>query len=326
MANYKALVATVLAIVLIPASSYAADSDEYPNRPVEIIVPYSPGGAADVIARPFANALQKELGKGVAVINKPGAAGAIGNRLVADAKPDGYTLAITAVQISILPLVDELYGRKPSYQLDQLKGIARLTANPVVMLVRKEQPWKTLDELFKDAKAKPGEISYSSGGNYSGIHIPVEMLTRTAGVKMLNVPYKGGGPSMAAFVGNHVPATAQVPGVASPHLKSGLARALAHTGGKRIESLPDVPTAMELGYDIEFYLWIGFFAPKDTPEPIMKKLETASAAAMKDPDLLKTAKNLKIELGYMGTEPFNAWWAKDAEKLQGLVRQIGKIE
>jgi len=301
-------------------------ADEYPSRPIEIIVPYSPGGAADTIARPFVAALEKELKQGIGIINKPGAAGAIGNRLVAQAKPDGYTLLISVVQISVLPLVDTLYGRKPSYQLDQLKGIARLTANPVVIMVRPEKPWKTLDDLLTAAKEKPDDIAFSSGGNYAGNHLPMELLMRQADAKMLNVPYKGGGPSMAAFLGGHVSVTAQVPGVAAPHLKSGKAKAVAQTGGARLKSLPDIPTAKELGYDTEFYLWVGFFAPKGVPEAVMKKLDMASAKAMQDPDLQKTAEKLLVELGYLNSEKFNEWWKQDAEKLQNVVRAIGKIE
>ena len=304
----------------------SAAADEYPSRPIEIIVPYSPGGAADTIARPFVAALQKELNQGIGIINKPGAAGSIGNALAARAKPDGYTLLITVVQISVLPLVDTLYGREPTYQLDQLKGIARLTANPVVVMARSDTPWKTLDDLFAAAKAKPGEIEFSSGGNYAGNHLPMELMMRQAGVKMLNVPYKGGGPSMAAFIGGHVSVTAQVPGVAAPHLKSGAARALAQTGGARLKSLPGIPTAKELGYGVEFYLWVGFFAPSGVPDAVMKRLDAASKKAMQDPELQKTADKLLVELGYLNSEEFNAWWAKDAEKLMGVVRAIGKIE
>ena len=323
MKMYKVLFGTMLGVVMVFSS---VGADEYPSRPIEIIVPYSPGGAADTIARPFVAALQKELNQGIGIINKPGAAGAIGNRLVAQAKPDGYTLLISVVQISVLPLVDTLYGRKPAYQLDQLKGIARLTANPVVIMGRSDKPWKSLGDLFKAAKANPGGIEFSSGGNYAGNHLPMELLMRQAGVTMLNVPYKGGGPSMAAFLGGHVSATAQVPGVAAPHLKSGAARALAQTGGARLKSLPDIPTVKELGYDVEFYLWVGFFAPSGVPDAVMKKLDAASKKAMQDPKLQETADKLLVELGYLNSKEFNAWWAKDAEKLMGVVRSIGKIE
>lgn len=181
----------LMSLLAVPV--HGAAQDTFPNRPVSVIVPYSPGGAADIIARPLALGLERELKQTFLIVNRPGASGAIGTQSCANAKADGYTLCVAVVQVSILPEVDALFGRKPSYTRNQLAGLARLTAEPVVLMIGAQTPWKSLKELLAEAKANPNSIKYATGGNYAGNHLPVAMLTQAAGVDLLPVPYKGGG-------------------------------------------------------------------------------------------------------------------------------------
>lgn len=311
-------------IVLTPLHAIAQDS--YPNRPIQMIVPYAPGGAADIIARPLAQGLDRELRQPIVIVNRPGASGAIGTQLCANARPDGYTLCVAVVQISILPEVDILFGRTPSYTRKQLTGIARLTAEPVVLMVGTATPWKTVQELLDAARRQPGAIKYATGGSYAGNHLPVAMLGQKAGVDLLAVPYKGGGPSMTAALGGEVPMTAQVPGVAYPHVQSGKMRAIAHSGLKPLSDFPGTPSLKDSGFDVEFYLWTGLFATRDLPKNVTAVLRGATRKVMQSEEMRSTANKIRIELGYQDQEEFNKWWDLDAARLIEVVRKVGKIE
>ena len=199
--------AAVAACAAIAMSAPALAQEAYPSRPITLIVPFPPGGVADIVGRPFADALSRELKTPVVIENKPGAGGGIGMGFVAKAKPDGYTLLLALSSISILPEADKVTGRTPLFQLDQFVPIARLTADPTVLAVRAESPWKSLAEFVADAKARPGAITYGSSGNYGTMHMPMEMLAQSAGIKLLHVPFTGGGPAVAALLGGTVDAS-----------------------------------------------------------------------------------------------------------------------
>src|SRR5476651_291129 len=253
-----------------------AQSQTWPSRNITIIVPFPPGGQADLAARPVALALEKLLGKSVIVDNRGGAGGLLGNAAAARAEPDGHTLLMALSSMTFLPEAERLFDRKPSYELDQLVPIARVLADPGVLCVRSDAPWKSVADLVADAKKRPGEISFSSSGNYGAAHVPFEMFEQAAGVKLLHVPYRGGGPALTAFLGKQVDITAQAPGPITPHVQSGAARLLANWGAKRSAEYPDVPTMIELGYkDVEYYIWAGLFTPKGTPEPVVNRLRDA---------------------------------------------------
>ena len=183
-----------------------------------------------------------------------------------------------------------------------------------------------MTDLLDAAKRQPGKFNYSTGGNYSGIHLPFELLLQTAGVRMLSVPYKGGGDAMTSLLSGEVNLTAQVPGVAHPHVQSGRVRALAHSGVKPLREFPGVPSLKDLRYDVEFYLWVGLFAPTGVPPEIMRTLRSAVDKAMRSSEMTKFAAGVQTELAYQDTEEFNRWWAADATKLTETVRRMGKIE
>src|SRR5215475_14450811 len=174
-----------VALLLLAITTGVAQAQEsYPVRPITIVVAFPPGGVADNTARPVAAALERILKQPVVVSNKAGAAGAVGNQFVATSKPDGYTLLMALVSVSVLPEVDKLFGRPPNYTLAQFTGIARINADPSMLVVRADQPWKSLKDLVDEAKKRPGEIVFSSSGLYGAAHIPMEMLMQASGVKL----------------------------------------------------------------------------------------------------------------------------------------------
>jgi tripartite-type tricarboxylate transporter receptor subunit TctC len=304
----------------------AAAQDAYPSRPVSLVVPFPPGGVADIVGRPVADAMSRSLGQPVVVENKPGAGGGIGMGYVAKAKPDGYTVLLALSSISILPEADKVLGRAPMYQFDQLVPIARFTADPTVLAVRAESPWKTLAEFVADAKKRPGAITYGSSGNYGTMHVPMEMLAANAGIKLLHVPFTGAGPAVVALLGGSVDALSTGPSTVIQHVKAGKVRVLASWGDKRLTSLPDVPTLTESGYPVGFTQWSALFAPAGTPELAMTKLRDAARAAAADPKFVATMATVDTPIQYMDAPELQRFWDADNRKLGEAVRRIGKVE
>src|SRR5690348_130481 len=268
----------------------AAAQDAWPNRPITAIVPFPPGGQADLAARPIAAALEKILGKPVVIDNRAaGAGGSLGNATAARAAPDGYTLLITLSSLAVLPESDRLFGRTPAYEVSQFMPVARILADPTLLAVPASAPWKTLQEFVDDAKKRPGEIPYGSSGPYGTLHVAMEMFTNSAGIKLLHVPFRGAGPALTALLSGTVQAMAAAPGTLKPQVDDGKLRVLGNCGAKRIASFPDVPTFQELGYkDVEMYIWAGVFGQSALPAPIVSRLREAMAQVMKSPDVIKT--------------------------------------
>ena len=315
-----------LFVVLALAVAGVASAQEFPTRPINIVAPFPPGGQADLMARPTAAAMEKLLKSPVVVVNKTGAAGAVGMAFVANSKPDGYTLLMALSSISVIPEADKLFDRKPAYTMDQLIPIALVSADPTILVCRAERPWKSVKELVEDAKKRPDGISYSSSGIYGTLHMAMEMLINSAGIKLKHVPYGGAAPALTALLGGHVDCMAAGPAVVLPHIKAGKLRALAGWGEKRIAVLPELPTLKELGYDAEFYIWAGMFAPKGTPEPIMKKLRDTVRAAMQEPDFKAALDKMETPIAYLDAPEFQKFWDKDAKMLADAIKRVGKIE
>lgn len=305
----------------------AAAQETYPSRPVTIINPFPPGGAADVVMRPLVAVLESQLKQPVVIDTKPGAAGALGAQVGASAKPDGYTLLAHITSISGFAEVDKLFGRTPKFTRDSFIPLARFVADPCVLVVNDQQPYKTLKEFTDDAKKRPDEIIYSSSGLYSALHIPMALYMKAAGdLKLRHLPTNGGGPALTALLGNNSQALASSVSACLAQIKAGKVRPLALFGATRSKALPDVPTMKELGYDVEYYLWVGLFAPKGTPDAIVTTLRGAlDKAAHTDP--FKTAMtNLGQELDYMDQPAFQKFWDADAKRIEGAVNQIGKVQ
>jgi len=318
-------VVALAAVVLLPLSASAQEA--YPSRPITIVAPFPPGGVADLTARPVAAAMEKVLKNPVGVVNKTGAAGAVGMQSVAVARPDGYTLLLALSSISIIPEADKIFDRPPAFTVDQFAPIALISADPTVLVVPADKPWKTAKDFIEDARKRPGQISYSSSGVYGTLHMAMELLSHAAGIKLRHVPHNGAGPALTAILGGHVDALASGPAVVLPHIKSGKLRALAGWGERRVAALPDVPTFKELGYpDAEFYIWAGLFAPKATPEPVLAKLRTTVRDAVGDPDFKTAMDKLETPIVFKQGEEFQRFFEADARRLAEGVRKVGRIE
>jgi tripartite-type tricarboxylate transporter receptor subunit TctC len=318
--------AAVIALVLLGPVAIAGAQDAYPTRPITIVVAFPPGGLADLTARPVAAALERLLKQPVVVQNKPGAAGGIGNQAVANSKPDGYTLLMALVSVSVLPEVDKLFGRPTTYTREQLTGIARVNAEPSIITVRADSPWTTLKDLVEDARKRPGEITFTSSGLYGASHVPFEMFLKAAGVRMRHLPTTGGGPMMNALLGGHAQTTASTTVLVSPHVKVNKLRLLAHTGHEPVKAYPDLPSLKQLGYDVEYLAWAGLVAPKGTPPHVVKVLRDAMRQAVKEPEVVNAHAKLETPVGYMDADEFNDFWRKDAERLAAVIKAIGKVE
>ena len=317
----------VVAVLVMLGAVPAAAQEAFPSRPITIVNPYPPGGQADLSGRPFAAALQKVLKQPVVLTNKSGAAGAVGMQSVAVAKPDGYTLLITVPSLHTLPEVDKLFGRAPTFTREQFAPIARLNADPLVVAVNAERPWKSMKEVLDEAKKRPGEIVFASAGLYGATHVPMEMILNAAGgLRMRHLPTAGGGPATTAVLGGHADLWASTIGPATPHIKSGKIRPLAVTSVKRHEFFPDVPTLKELGYDVEYYLWIGLFAPKATPPPVVKVLRDATRQAVQDSEFKAALEKLSAPAAYQDADEFKPWLDADAARLADVIKKIGKVE
>jgi tripartite-type tricarboxylate transporter receptor subunit TctC len=316
-----------LALVLVLLVAAPALADDYPSRPITLVAPFPPGGVADLTARPVAAALEKVLKNPVAVVNKTGAAGAVGMQFVATSKPDGYTLLLALSSISIIPEADKLFGRPPAFTVDQFAPIALISADPTVLVVRTESPWKTAREFIEDATKRPGQVSFSSSGVYGTLHMAMELLSHAAGIRLRHVPHNGAGPALNAILGGHVDALASGPAVVLPHIKSGKLRALAGWGDKRVAALPDVPTFRELGYpDAEFYIWAGVFAPKGTPEPVLAKLRGGLKSAVAEPEFQGAMEKLQTPVTFKQGEEFQKFFDADGKRLAEGVKKVGRIE
>jgi len=313
-------------VILLFMSVEVAAQEKYPNRPITIVAPFPPGGVADLTARPVAAALEKVMKNPVVVVNKTGAAGAVGMSFVANSKPDGYNLLMALSSISIIPEADKLFDRKPAYTMDQLIPIALISADPTIFVVNASRPWKTVKEFVDDAKKRPGEISYSSSGVYGTLHMAMEMLTHGAGIQLKHVPYSGAGPALTAILGGHVDTLASGPAVVIPHIKAGKLRPLAGWGAKRVASLPDVATFKELGYDIEFYIWAGLFAPRGTPPAVMKTIRESVKQAVNSAEFKGAMEKLETPIAYLDAPEFQKFWDKDAKMLADAIKRVGKLE
>ena len=314
------------ALVFALAGAGVHAQDAFPTRAITMVVPFPPGGVADITGRPTAAALEKVLKQPIAVQNRPGAGGAVGNAAVANAKPDGYTILMALSSITVIPAADLLFDRKPAYSLDQFASIALISADPTILVVHPSLPTKNLKELVALARLRPGELAYSSSGIYGALHMPMEMFVHAAKVKMRHVPTTGGGPAITALLGGHVQLTAGGPAAISSHVTAGKLRPLASWGPKRHSSYPDVPTFKELGYDIEYLIWAGMFAPKGTPEPVMKVLREAARKAVDDPEFKQMMAKVHSPVQYLDAPDFEKFWQADAKRLAQVVKAVGKVE
>ena len=311
---------------LLAVAGIAAAQSAYPDKPITMIVPFPPGGVADTVARPVAEAMARELKQPVVVENRAGAGGALGIGVASRAPADGYTVLMSLSSISILPEADKLLGRKPGYQLSQFRPIARFTADPTVLVVRADAPWKTLAEFLADAKRNPGKYNYGSSGNYGTMHVPMEMLKNSAGFRMTHIPYTGAGPAVLGLLAGQVDAVASGPSTVVQHIKAGKLRALAHWGDKPLAAMPDLPSLKQAGFATSFAQWSALFVPAGTPDEIVAKLRAAAKNAAADPNVVQTINRAGSPVEYLDAPEFQTYWDADAALMTAAVRKIGKLD
>jgi tripartite-type tricarboxylate transporter receptor subunit TctC len=307
------------------ATGTAFAQEAYPSHAITIINAFPPGGANDIVTRPLASALEPILKQPVVIETKQGAAGQVGAQVVASAKPDGYTLLSHNTGLSGYAEVDRLFGRPPKTSRSDFIPLARLIADPCVLLVNDQQPYKTLKEFVDDVRKRPDAIIYSSGGLYGATHLPMALVEQTiGGLKMRHLPTNGGGPAITAVLGNNAQASAQSVSATLSHIKAGKLRPLALFGVTRSKALPDVPTFKELGYDIEYYLWVGIFAPKGTPSEIVITLNNAINKAAHSDQFKATVANLGQDLAYLDSAQFAKFWEAEGKRIDDVVKAIGR--
>ena len=261
---------SLLATLALPVLCATAWAQDYPERPIKLVVPYAPGGSADIVARLVADEWGKALGKSLFIENKAGAGGNLGVDAVAKSAADGYTIGLQTVSLAINP---SLTAKMPYDTLKDLAPIGMVASSQHVLVVNNQLPAKNIKELVALAKSKPGKLSYGSAGSGSTFHMSAELFKAVAGVSILHVPYRGGGPALTDTIAGQVDMSFPVLSAAQQHIQAGKVRALGVTGPKRSPLLPDVPTIAEAGVpNYAFETWFMVFAPAATPKPVIDKL------------------------------------------------------
>jgi tripartite-type tricarboxylate transporter receptor subunit TctC len=311
-------------ICLLFAWAALGGAAEYPTRPVTLINPMPPGGTLDLQSRAFASVAEKVIGQPMVVVNKPGATGMIGGLAGAQAAPDGYTLTVGSVNLTNAVEWEIANGRKPPFTRHDFIPICSFTLSPTLLIVNPESPWKNLQELMKDAKARPGQIVFCSGGLYGMSHLPIEIFAKAAGLKFRHVPYSGGGPCISAVVGKHVDFGMQYPPTSLPLIRGGKLKALAVVGKNRLKSAPMIPCMKDVGIDAEYYGWVGIMAPKKTPQPIVDKLRDVAKKVCTDQAFIDLIEKPGDEVHLLIGDEFSKYWDVESETIGKVQAELAK--
>jgi tripartite-type tricarboxylate transporter receptor subunit TctC len=317
MSTISRAAAALAAALAFALPAYAQD---YPTRPVKLIVPFSPGGAVDGPTRIVAQKLSERLGQQVVVENKPGAGATLGAGEVAKAAPDGYTLLLASQTNAISAT---MYRKLPFDPIEDFAPVMLVGEEPGVLVVHPSFPAKTLDEFIAYVKDNPGKVDYASSGNGSGQHLFAAMFASMAGLKMNHVPYKGSAQATTDLLGGTVPVS--IPGTAGMmgHIKAGKLRALATTGSKRAEALPELPAIAERYPGYEAYVWLGILAPKGTPQPIVDKLARELAAVMAQPDVKAYYAGHNLEIVASTPAEFGRFFRAERDRWAKVIAETG---
>lgn len=324
MRKLKSLLITAALSASVAASAWQAMAQtNYPDKPVMVVNPLPPGGSTDLIGRVLVGLLERHFGTPFLIENRAGAAGAVGNAYVANAPADGYTLLVTQTALLLIPEAAALLGEEATYTVDQLEPIARFSADPLIIAVHPDSPYQTIEDLIADIEANPGELSYSSSGYHGALHVPMEMFLRSAGLSMLHIPYAGGAPAVNALLGQHVDVGTMAVAAAVTHQRTGGLRPLLTVGDAPSESLPDVPLSADLGYPVDYSIWVGLFAPAGTPEPILQQLDDAVREIVRDEEFIAAMDNIATPIAYLDREEFKDYIENQAVAISEAVRAIG---
>ena len=310
-----ALLPAAAALVAGPASAQARD---FPSKPIELVVPFQPGGGTDALARAFADATRKHTTQSVIIVNKPGASGAIGWQDVINAKPDGYRLAVVTVEVTTLP-----HMGLAKFSYEDLTPIARLNADQAAITVRADAPWNTIEEFLAAAKKESGKVSMGNAGNGSIWHLAAAALEDKTGTKFNHTPFQGAGPAVLALMGGHIDAVAVSPAEVTTYVQAGKLKTLAVMAEQRVKGFDKVPTLKERGIDLVIGTWRGIAAPKNTPPEVVTYLKDLSKKAADEPSFREVLDKQNLGFSYADDVAFKANMARDNAYFKTL---MGKLD
>lgn len=311
------------AAMLVAACAHAQD---YPTRPVTVVVPNPPGGMNQIHAQPFSVVWEKLTRQAAPVVNRPGAVSALGTAyVVVQQSADGYTLLVSTANLHLVIEKDKLYAAPTAYSLDQVEYLALLSADPIILVAHPSLPVKTAKELAALARSKPGEIVFSSSGAYGVTHTPLQLFMDAAKVKMRHLPTTGGGPAITQALGGHSQLTTGGPAAVYPHVKSEKLRAIASYGVKPHPSLPDLLLMKNSGYDIEAYLWVGIFTRAGVPAAVLTRLRQLIGQVAADPQFKQALENVQVVPDYRDSAEFRKFFEADHKRMAVAVKNIGKL-
>jgi tripartite-type tricarboxylate transporter receptor subunit TctC len=302
------------------AAASAALAQSYPNRPIRVIVPQPPGGGFDLVARTLAEPLSRVMGNPVVVENRPGAGMLVGTEAVAKAEPDGYTLLLGAKPN--LAFNAGLYAKLP-YDPKDFVPVGLATFNPYTLVARNDLPFRSLKELVEFARANPGKLNIASAGNGTGQHIIAAVTFHLAGVQITHVPYKGAGPAYQDLIPGRVDLFFDNSATAQPHIEGGRVKPIVVSSSERLSSLPNVPTVREAGLDFDNETWIGYFARRGTPEPILARLRADFAKVVAMPEIAATLEKRGYRVIRLSARESEELVARDLERWTQLIRAAG---
>jgi tripartite-type tricarboxylate transporter receptor subunit TctC len=309
----------IVLLGLALAISGPSPAQKFPSKEVQIIIPYAPGGATDLVFRALAQSSQKYLGQAIVVVNRAGGGGAVGFTEAAKAKPDGYTLASVITPVTILP-----HQVKTAFTYESFEPIINVVQDPAMLQVRADSPWTTLQEFVDYARANPGMITVGNSGAGGGVHLIALAFEKAAGVRFNHIPFAGGGPSVTALLGGHVHAVSVSPPEGIPHVKAGKLRIVALFSENRMPDFPSVQTVREQGIEFTMGQWRGLAAPRGTPPEVVRILHDAFRKGMEDPVFIKNAADMSVALAYLGPVEFGKLMAADHQRYAKLVAEIKK--
>jgi tripartite-type tricarboxylate transporter receptor subunit TctC len=324
MIGSRAVLALLAAVLVAPVLGATAQADDYPSRPVRIVVPFGPGGPADVTARLIGNVLQESMGQPFVIENRTGAGGVIGTQEAAKSPPDGYTLLMMSNTQTANETLVPLAQRKYDLMRD-LVAIAPVNSSDLVIVVHPDVPAKTLADFIALAKSEPGKLNYASSGQGTPYHMAGELFKTMAGVDIVHVPYRNSGEARSGVIGGQVQMMIDAVPAMAPNINEKQVRALATTGTARSSVLPDVPTVIEAGVPgYEAIIWLGLMAPAGTPKPIIEKLNMAVNAFVRRPEIVKLWREQGALPMSMSPEEFDKFLRGDIAKWGEVVKKFGK--
>ena len=316
--SLKILAVAAALVLLIGMFAGCATQAKFPSKQVNIVVPYSPGGASDTVARIFAKELEGVLGVPVLVTNKTGASGAVGLEAVKNSKADGYTIAYMPVESTMIKALGFT-----ELTTDDFNFLARAMTIPAAVTVHKDAKWNTLEELLKDAAANPGSLKVGNSGTGSIWHIAATQLEQASGAKFTHVPFEGAAPAVAALMGKNIDVVTVSPSEVKSGVDAGDLKVLAVLGDKPSSVVPDAKLAKDMGYNVVAQGWGGFAVPKDTPADVVKTLEDAAAKAIDSQNLKDLLAERGFEYNYMNSADMNAYAKQQLDFYMDLIPKLG---